>query len=302
MADSLRQGSVKPPDIDRDENDRYENDAEIRLYLGHADSFSPFSVLQIKVELEVNSAGDHKKRRDVLKDRRILHIAGIFDAETARADRAECMADRLEHRHSEDPEKEELRDGDHHIDRIQDKGRVLDLRHELADDRAGALRFHEIEGRSAKQRNNCQHEYKDSHAAHPVGETPPEKTALIQILDSRKDRGSRRRKAGYGLEHRIQIERNITAQRKRQRTDQGHDDPGQRHDGKTVTAIDFGILRLSPCQEKAQKERQPCHEKEEPCSLFPINEAHDSRKKEKDALDPEDPPKNIKNHSVIHRI
>ena len=101
MADSFRQRSVKSSDIDRDKNDRHKNNAQICLYLGHTDSFSPFSVFEIKIELKVDSAGDHKKRRDILQDRRILRVAGIFHAESARADCTECMADRLEQRHSE---------------------------------------------------------------------------------------------------------------------------------------------------------------------------------------------------------
>ena len=244
---------------------------------------------QIIVKLEIHSAGDHEKCRNVLQDRSILRVAGILDAEAAGSDGTERVADCLKEGHPADREEQALHDRDCKVDRIEDGCGVADLRDEFSDDRTRALRLHKVECGAAEERHNGQHEYEDSHAADPVGEASPEEGAVIQRLDFRQDRSSRRREAGHGLKDRVEIVGDVPRQRERQCADQRHDEPCQRDDHETFTRIHLAACRIPDRHHRADDEGDRRREKEPDSCRLAVNETHDRRQKKQPSLDLQDP-------------
>ena len=185
MAHGLFQRRIHSSHIERDKNDRCKNDGQICLYLRHTDRQFEFLSYQIKIELEVDTACDHEKCGNILQNRRIPHIADILDRKSSGTHGSERMAHSLKERHTEDPEKQHLRDCDSQINAIENDRTVTDLRYEFTDDRPRALCLHKVKGRASQKRHNSEHEDKYTHASNPVRKASPDQRTVVQRLHFR---------------------------------------------------------------------------------------------------------------------
>ena len=92
------------------------------------------------------------------------------------------MARSFKERHTENPEKQHLRDCYSEINTVKDDRAVTDLGNEFTDDRSRALCLHKVKGRTSEKRHNSKHEDKYSHASYPVRKTSPDQRAVVKRL------------------------------------------------------------------------------------------------------------------------
>ena len=87
--------------------------------------------------------------------------------------RAERNADGVEHRHAAEQQQNNLQNGQSKVNRVQDERGIAHVRRYFGDRGSRAFRAHQINGLTACQRQDDQHEHQNAHAADPVHQAAP---------------------------------------------------------------------------------------------------------------------------------
>ena len=91
---------------------------------------------------------------------------------------------------------------------------------------------------AACEGNQSQQKDQNTHTADPVRKAAPEQHTVTHGFHIAQDAGAGGSKAGYRFKKGIHKKRDIAADDKRQRTEHGHQHPGQCNDHKTLARID----------------------------------------------------------------
>ena len=158
-----------------------------------------------------------------------------------------------------------------------------------------------MDGLSAVHADDGQHEHENAHAADPVRKAPPEKHAAVKRLDRREDAGTRGRKAGDHLEHRVEVKRDLPRQRERQRAHERQHDPAQRDSDQALLRVHGAALSAAQAErQRAQHGRTQQHPQKIPAVLFPINDRHQQRQQHERGLDQKHRAQHVYNDPLIH--
>ena len=189
--------------------------------------------------------------------------AEVPAAEAAGAGAAEGVDAGVEERHPARQQQQDLDDGHHQIDAVEDLGGVAHAAHQLARRGAGHLRPQHMHPVAvAPHGQNGHHEHQHAHAAHPVGEAPPEQAAAGQGLHLREDGGAGGGKAGDGLKNAVHEPGDIPGDIEGQSSEDGHEDPRQSHHCQAVSGIQRRMLGLPEAQQSPDDRQQRHGERE----------------------------------------
>ena len=107
--------------------------------------------------------------------------------------------------HARQTQSYDLRRRQTNVDAIEHLGGVVDMGQQLALDRAGAFGPHQVYGPRPRPGHQGQKQHQHTHAAHPLGQRPPEEDPPWHGLHIRQDSGSGGGEARGRLEQGIRI-------------------------------------------------------------------------------------------------
>ena len=174
MVEALAQRTEAAAHVDGDQRGKYGNHAEVHANLLDFEQLLEFTGQKQKIRVEIDAEKDHKDRDDILQVGAVVVRDGIIPvAEAAGACRAERNADGVEYRHAAEQQQNDLQNGQSKVNRVQDKRGIAHVRRYFGDRGSRAFRAHQINGLTACQRQDDQHEHQNAHAADPVHQAAP---------------------------------------------------------------------------------------------------------------------------------
>ena len=152
-----------------------------------------------------------------------------------------------------------------------------------------------------RQNRHGKHQY--AHAAYPVGKAAPEQHTVTHGFHIAQDAGAGGGKAGYRFKKGIYKKRDIAADDKRQRTEHGHQHPGQCNDHKTLARIDYRVGGAAQPQNKAQH-GQPHrrYHKGKQAAPLAINNSYNRRRQQQGGFNHKNTAQHIPKHAVVHSV
>lgn len=144
MGQGFKGGGVAIQNLEEDKSGRTENDDKVPANFLHGKGLFEFAEQDQVVGVEVDAKQRHENGVDPLLIGGIAHHAVVFDGKAAGACGTKGGGQRVEQWQLAGQQKQHLQDGHAQINQIQDAGSVLDLRHQLAHRRAGALGAHQV--------------------------------------------------------------------------------------------------------------------------------------------------------------
>ena len=208
------------------------------------------------VQVEVDAEQQHKHADD---DFKIGVVVGTHTqrlvAEAAGARRAEGMNQRVKQRHTARTEQHGFQYRHSEVNSVQNLRTVTQFAGNLAAGRAGDLGAHQVHGAAVRHRQHRHRKNKNAHAAYPVGKAAPEQDAVAQRLNIGQNCGAGGCKAGHCLKKGVYKGRNLAGNHKRQRAENRHQHPDQRHDGQTIAGVDARIFGCAQTGHKAQRQQ-----------------------------------------------
>src|SRR3989339_715243 len=159
--------------------------------------------------------------------------AQVLDAETARGQGCEGMADGVEPRHSAQDEEQGLDDRETQVNEPEDLGGSGYPGGYLVHGRTGSLRFHETEAAEPEEGKDRDGEDDDAHAAEPVSRGAPEKQGAGQYFYIREYARSRGRESAHHLIERVYEGGYIARQEEGEGSDKGSHQPCEGDEKKT---------------------------------------------------------------------
>ena len=236
------------PDVVGDRQNTEDDNAEVALELTHLEDLLPVSAQQEVVCIEVDAEHQDEHSDDRLHERRVAGAAVVPDTEPSGPRTAESDTDCIKQRHAREQEKDDLRDGECEVDRVQYFGRVPHARHKLAHGGPRALRAHETHVVSAGHGKDRKNKDDDAHTSDPVGKAAPEQAGVAERLHVAEYTRSRRCKAGGGLKDRVGEVRYIARRNKGERPQDTENEPAQTDDRESLPGIEHMALHLSARQ------------------------------------------------------
>ena len=174
MVEALAQRTEAAAHVEGDQRGKYGNHAEVHANLLDFEQLLEFTGQKQKIRVEIDAEKDHKDRDDILQVGAVVVRDGIIPvAEAAGACRAERNADGVEHRHAAEQQQNDLQNGQSKVNRVQDKRGIAHVWRYFGDRGSRAFRAHQINGLTACQRQDDQHEHQNAHAADPVHQAAP---------------------------------------------------------------------------------------------------------------------------------
>ena len=181
MANSLMERSVQAVYIYSNRYNGKGNDAQIPVKLLTSDrSLESFQEDKV-INVEVDTEHQHKNAYDNFKVFVVIVTnAGAVVRETARAGSAEHIDETVKQRHSTRKKEDKQQCRHRKIDAVENRCGVAHLRNEFGRGRTRCFCSENIHAALAAERNNDHAEYKNSHAANPVGEAAPEQHGVVE--------------------------------------------------------------------------------------------------------------------------
>ena len=138
---------------------------------------------------------------------------------------------------------------------VQNPCRGHGLRHQFILLRSRYLRPDQIHGVLLIQLREHQHEHQHAHAANPMGKASPKQHSLGQRFNVRQNRRACGRKPGNRFKKRIQIIRDTSGKRKRQRPNQRPKNPCARDDDHALLPVNIPVFRLFYPRQQIERPR-----------------------------------------------
>ena len=259
---------------------------------------------QEEIHIKVDAEQHHKDRGDHFHRRAAVSAnAGRTVAETAGARRAKGGDQGIVPGQTGQAQQNCLHHGKHQVHGIQDLGGIADLAGDFAHRRPRRFGAHQVHGAAIADRQNRHGKHQYAHAAHPVGKAAPEQHTVTHGFHIAQDAGAGGGKAGYRFKKGIHKKRDIAADDKRQRTEHGHQHPGQCHDHKTLARIDRRVGGAAQPQNKAQH-GQPHrrYHKGKQAAPLAMNNSYNRRGQQQGGFNHKNTAQHIPKHAVVHSV
>ena len=288
------------PDIQGNGKDRPRHNQQICPKLLGTEDLPEAADQQEVVKIEVDAEEQHKDANHNIKiDVVIGPHAQIPIAEAACARGAERMNAGIKQRHPSQKQQDDLNHRHSQINAIEDFCSVAHTAHQLAHRRPRHFRPKQMHSMSVGHRQHGHHEHQHAHAADPMGKAAPKENTLPQRFHRGQDGGPGGGEAGDRLKESVDKIRNIPGNHKRQRAEQRHTHPSQRHHREAVPGIKGGLFRL-PAKNQA-RQTQSQHWQQERRQGFPVQGRHQKGQQQQNALRPEDAADDVADHFIIQR-
>lgn len=235
------------------------NDNEVPADFLHGQRFLRLLMKKEVVEIEVDTEQHTEGTDDPLLGNGIACGAVIPNTETTGSGGTEGHAEGVKERHAGAKEQDDLDQSHADIDEIEDLCGRLDFGNQLSNGRSGRFCLHEVDIRASGQWNDGKKEDQNSHAAGPVGETPPDQGSVGNRLDIGKDTGSCGRETGNCFEKSVKEGGNLSCQHKRKTAEDGHNEPGQSGCDASFFEIKKCIFGLLQTEKGSQDKANQCH-------------------------------------------
>ena len=169
---------------------------------------------------------------------------------------------------------------------------------QLALDRAGAFGPHQVYGPRPRPGHQGQKQHQHTHAAHPLGQRPPEEDTPWHGLHIRQDGGSGGGEARGRLEQGIRIVWDSPAEDVRHRPEQAQHDPRHGHHRIAVPALQT-VLPGRDVGEPAQAAQPQRPQKRLPAGLT-IAYGHQQRQQQAPGFHPEGIAHDVQYQTKVH--
>ena len=302
LLEGLCDGRIKVFNINGDNNNRGGDNSQVAANLFHAEGFFGLSQQKKEIKAEVYAKQDHKHGYDILKIGRIPCHTVVFDSEASCSCCSEGEGQSVKQRHPSCQKKQDLKQRQRDIDRIQDFGSGLQLRNQLFHRGTRAFCLHQIHVIASCKRKQAQDKDENAHSADPVSKASPEQNAVGQAFHIAEYAGSRGGKAGDCFKQSINGIGCCAAEQERQRTHHAHHNPAQRNRDKSLFCVENHIFRLSDGERNSNHKAESHCDNKSKTGFLPVDHSCQAGQKHKKPFEVQNPSHNIGNHGIIHTI
>ena len=186
------------------------------------------------------------------------------------------------------------------VDAIEYLGGVTDMGQQFALDGTGTLGPHQVYGPRPRPGHQGQKQHQHTHAAHPLGQRPPEEDTPWHGLHIRQDGGSGGGEARGRLEQGVSIVGDSPAEDVRHRPEQAQHDPRHGHHRIAVPALQTVLPGRDAGEDQPAQAAQPQRPQKRLPAGLTIACGHQQRQQQAPGFHPEGIAHDVQYQTKVH--
>ena len=240
IAQALERPLVQVPDVEGDDGGGQAHHHQEKAQLIALKHFPEAAAQQQEVHGEIDGEQQGEDGDDHLQHGvAIGAYTGIAVGEAAGARRGEGVDKRVVQRHAGQLQQGDLGQCHGAVDPVEDLGGLGLLGDQLGKDRARGFRLGEVVRTDAQGGEQSGEQHQHAHAAHPVGECPPEQDATGLGLDVGEDGGTGGSEAGHRLKQAVHKGGEGAGEVEGERPHHAGDQPDQAHGKEALPGVEM---------------------------------------------------------------